>query len=564
MKRGYSSSPPRKLRYFTGSLRTKQFDFSKRSPGILKKTTQKKRSDPPIWTPQEGPQAAAHASEADVLGYGGEAGGGKSDLLIGLSGTQHWRSVIFRREFPRVRALIERSREIFNAREVAAGKDSYNEQTHIWRLTDKRHVEFAAIQHEKDKLSQQGRPRDFYGFDEATEFTESQIRFVIGWNRSTHIDKRTKKPQRCRVVLTFNPPMTAEGEWVVAFFLPWLAYLFPEQYSYPNPAQPGELRWYAQAEDEENEHEVDPATLNWYIDFGGVIEQRETNDLIKRGKHRLVPQRGYIKDGKLVTAKSRTFIPASLKDNPILESTGYGATVNAMPEPYRSLLRGQWGAGKVDDPWQVIPTAWIKAAQARWTKEQPNAPLLSLGLDVAWGGKDKTVMSRLYDTWFAPLLKYPGAATPDGPTVAALALPYTDATYGVSVDVIGGGLSTRDSLIGMGVRVNALNFGAGAPDGARDKSRKLKFRNVRAHAYWTFREALDPEHGDNLALPPDPELEAELKAAKWQPTAGGVLIESKEDIKERLGHSPDSADSVVMSYYGIKQRKNSAVGMFVR
>ena len=536
-------------------------------PFSFDETTQTAATTTPsemVWRPQAGPQTAALGSDADVLGYGGEAGGGKSDLLLGLAGTQHWRSILFRREFPRARAIIERSREIFNAREAAADKDSFNEQTHMWRLSDKRQIEIAAIQGEKDKLNFQGRPHDLYGFDEATEFSESQVRFVIGWNRSTHIDEETKKPQRCRVVLTFNPPMTEEGEWVIAFFQPWLAYLFPDQYSYPNPAAPGELRWFAQAEDEENEHEVDPADLSWYINFGGVIDQCETGDLVRRGKRRLVPQRGYIKDGKLVTAKSRTFIPASLKDNPILESTGYGATVNAMPEPYRSLLRGQWGAGKVENPWQVIPTAWIKAAQARWTAKQPDAPLLSTGLDVAWGGKDKTVIALLYDTWFAPLLKYPGASTPDGPTVAVLAMPYTDATYGTSLDVIGGGLSSRDSLKGMGVRVNAINFGEGAPDGARDRSRKLKFRNVRAHAYWLLREALDPEHGDNLALPPDPELMADLVAPKWQPTAGGVLIESKDDIKERLGRSPDCGDAVALAYYGIRQRKNSAVGAFAR
>jgi hypothetical protein len=34
-------------------------------------------------------------------------------------------------------------------------------------------------------------------------------------------------------------------------------------------------------------------------------------------------------------------------------------------------------------------------------------------------------------------------------------------------------------------------------------------------AYWRLREALDPHTGDNLALPPDAELEADLKAPKW-------------------------------------------------
>lgn len=515
-----------------------------------------------VWTPNAGPQTAALVSDADVLGYGGEAGGGKSDLLIGLSGTQHWRSIIFRREFPRVRAMIERSREIFNAREVDAGKDSFNEQTKLWRLSDKRQIEFASMQYENNKMGFQGRPHDFYGFDEATEFSESQVRFVIGWNRSTHIDSATGKPQRCRVVLTFNPPMNEAGEWVILFFLPWLAYLFPEIYSYPNPAAPGELRWFAQAEDEEHEHEVDAAQLAWYVSFGGTYRQAETNDLVIEGKHQLVPQRGYEKDGKLVTAKSRTFIPASLKDNPVLESTGYGATVNAMPEPYRSLLRGQWGAGKIEDPWQVIPTAWIKAAQARWTAQQPDDTLLSVGVDVARGGKDKTVISLLYGKWFAPLLKHPGSDTPDGPKVAALVLPYSKALLGLFVDVIGVGASVYDALKGS-VRVKGVNFAEGAPMD-RDKSGELKFRNVRALAYWRLREALDPSTGDNLALPPDHELEADLKAPTWGLTTGGILIESKEEIQERLNRSPDCGDAVVLAYYGIKQRKNSAVGMFKR
>lgn len=516
----------------------------------------------PVWQPQAGPQTAAYESAADVLGYGGQAGGGKTDMLIGLSGTRHWRAIIFRREFPRVRALIERSRGIFNAQGMVAGKDSYNEQTHLWRRDSGRQLEFASMQYENDKFDYQGRPHDFYGFDEATEFSESQVRFVIGWNRSTHIDAATGRPQRCRVVLTFNPPMNDAGEWIVAFFLPWLAYLFPEQYSYPTPAAPGELRWFAQAEDEEQEHEVEVASLAWYVDFGGRFWQVETDDLVVEGKHQLVPQRGYEKDGKLVTAKSRTFIPASLKDNPILESTGYGATVNAMPEPYRSILRGQWGAGKVEDPWQVIPTAWIKMAQARWVAKQPDDSLLSVGVDVARGGKDKTVIARLYGRWLAPLDKYPGATTPDGPTVAALALPYSAALSGLFVDIIGVGGAVYDALKGN-VRVTGVNFAEGAPLD-RDKSGKLKFRNVRALAYWRLREALDPNTGDGLALPPDAELEADLKAARWSLTTGGILIESKEDIQDRIGRSPDCGDAVALAYYGVKQRTNSAVGMFKR
>jgi hypothetical protein len=51
-------------------------------------------------------------------------------------------------------------------------------------------------------------------------------------------------------------------------------------------------------------------------------------------------------------------------------------------------------------------------------------------------------------------------------------------------------------------------------------------------------------------LPPDPELEADLCAPRWSMQTNGIKIEAKEDIKKRIGRSPDSADAVVISYGG--------------
>src|SRR5207245_11448899 len=136
------------------------------------------------------------------------------------------RSIILRRVFPSVRGLIEDSPTI-----LTRPGDRYNDSLHIWRTADGRIVEFGAVQYESDRKKHQGLARDFFCFDEATEFPESLVRFLIGWNRTTIPD------QKCRVLLTFNPPMDDAGDWVTRFFGPWL------DAQHPNPAKDGELRW---------------------------------------------------------------------------------------------------------------------------------------------------------------------------------------------------------------------------------------------------------------------------------------------------------------------------------
>src|SRR5947209_3048566 len=60
-----------------------------------------------LWAPQPGPQEVAYFSPADVTGYGGAAGGGKSSMLLGLAINEHRRSVIFRREMVQGRGLVD-------------------------------------------------------------------------------------------------------------------------------------------------------------------------------------------------------------------------------------------------------------------------------------------------------------------------------------------------------------------------------------------------------------------------------------------------------------------------
>ena len=65
-----------------------------------------------------------------------------------------------------------------------------------------------------------------------------------------------------------------------------------------------------------------------------------------------------------------------------------------------------------------------------------------------------------------------------------------------------------------------------------------------------IRDALNPEYDFNLALPPDEELKEELHEIKWSIRSNGdIIIEEKEEIKKRLGRSPDKGDAVALSFF---------------
>lgn len=455
------------------------------------------------WVPLPGPQTDAYESPADELFYGGAAGGGKTDLGLGVASTQHWRSIIFRREgtqFTGPDGMIDRSHDLFGG-EGKGNRFSTVERT--WRMKDGRAIEFGAVEHESDWRKHQGHPHDLLVFDEVTQFTKLQYTMLRAWMRTT------RPGQRTRSIATFNPPTTNEGEWVLEKIAPWI------DPKHPNPAKPGELRWYAVLEDEQEVDGPEPLTYN----------------------------------GQEIQPWSRTFIPSRVEDNPYLMATGYVRNLDALPEPLRSQLRrGDMLAGQIDDPWQVIPTAWVRAAQDRWQQRSNPGGEQCAGVDVARGGKDQFVIAKRYGHWVDVLEVHPGADVPDGNTGAELILAAVGPGGAANVDVLNVGSSTVDFAIHAGLRIRPVNNAASAPSGARDKSGKLSFVNLRAYGYWKMRELLDPEReGLPIELPPDPELRADLCSATFQVTKQGIKIEAKDDIKKRLGRSPDKGDAVVLA-----------------
>ncbi len=73
----------------------------------------------------------------------------------------------------------------------------------------------------------------------------------------------------------------------------------------------------------------------------------------------------------------------------------------------------------------------------------------------------------------------------------------------------------------------------------------MRYVNKRAEMHWRMATAIK----SRLCLPNDAELKSELIAPKyWYDPSGRLKIESKEQIKKRLGKSPDKADSLLQTY----------------
>lgn len=474
-------------------------------------------ADPALWRPQVGRQMEALDSQADIIGYGGAAGGGKTDLIAGLALTQHERSLVLRREKAQTEGIIQRMTEILGA------TDGYNSQKSAWRVGD-RLIEFGGLDNPNDHQKWQGRPHDLKALDEVTEMREYQARFVMGWNRSPRADQRT------RVLLTFNPPTTAEGRWVIAYFGPWL------DQKHPNPAQPGELRWFTTIKG----RDVEVLNADRFVIFKG--EPLYDFDPADFGPE------------KIITPKSRTFIPSRVTDNYFYVKSGYISTLQSMPEPLRSqMLDGDFSAGVQDDEWQCIPTAWVDAAMARW-EPRPNGKgeMDSMGVDPAVGGRDKFVISPRHGTWFDELIRIPGNEIPQetaGRVGAAKVIQHRRDRAPVHVDLIGWGLTVHNALVEDEVQVVGVN-GARASK-AQTADGMFGFFNVRAELVWRMREALDPTNAVQIALHPDPKLKADLCAYKWKPVKGAkktlIQVRSKDEMKEELGHSPDDGDAVIMA-----------------
>lgn len=257
---------------------------------------------------------------------------------------------------------------------------------------------------------------------------------------------------------------------------------------------------------------------------------------------------------------------------------------NAVTEDWVERRRKQWGensavyANRVlgefhsADEDGVIPLSWVEAAverwqeNARWHNDDPatgillpwEAALTAVGVDVARSGEDKTILALRHGLRVHELREsfHEDTMQTSGRVVGVLeANPGAYAM--IDTDGLGAGVTDRAREL----EYDARAFHAGQTKGIEnftDRSGELHFANVKSAAWWRLREMLDPIYGVAVELPPDPVLLGDLTAPHWKIESNGrIRVEKKEEVKKRLGRSPDKADAVVHSFWEERERRRA-------
>lgn len=138
------------------------------------------------YRPQPGPQFQFMQNRADIVIYGGAAGGGKTFALLLEALYSHdipgFNAVIFRKNANQVRnpgGLWDNSAEIY----YDFGGNA-KESTLEWDFPSGAKIKFAHMDLEKDKFSWQGAQICLIGFDELTHFSWGQFNYMFSRNRS--------------------------------------------------------------------------------------------------------------------------------------------------------------------------------------------------------------------------------------------------------------------------------------------------------------------------------------------------------------------------------------------
>ena len=213
-----------------------------------------------------------------------------------------------------------------------------------------------------------------------------------------------------------------------------------------------------------------------------------------------------------------------------------------IPSPvFMARVLGQ-PTDEADD--QLIAYSWIESAVARWQDTESSGTYGGdsvVGLDVARQGADSSVIVHRIGDHIKKVIQRHGndIAETVGWLINYIKENNIDYAY---VDDVGIGGAVTDLCRSQGYSVTGVHVQKNPKD-------RNKFHDLHDEIWWTVREKL--RTGD-MSIPDDPLLIADLAAMRTTgyDMQGRPTFEKKEEMKKRLGRSPDSGDALALSYTG--------------
>lgn len=232
------------------------------------------------------------------------------------------------------------------------------------------------------------------------------------------------------------------------------------------------------------------------------------------------------------------FIPSLPADNPHLPSSYIPGLRKILPENLvRIWVEGSWSEmqeenaifdyGHILRAMQMIPTI-------------PENAKICYGVDVARMGSDSNIIMKMN----GPLVTIEEVFTKSLVTETAgrvIRRVGMDKKVPIKIDSIGIGAGVADILKEQGYNVIEIIASAKAIEHTR-------FKNLRAENLFNVSDLISKEE---TSLPDDEKLRSEMHASRYRIFSDGlILAESKEEIRRRLGYSPDRLDALAILLSG--------------
>ena len=240
------------------------------------------------------------------------------------------------------------------------------------------------------------------------------------------------------------------------------------------------------------------------------------------------------------------FVPALPKDNPHLPDDYTRTLIDAFgyrPELLAAYMDGDWS--QIEDEAQVIRDIWLQRAI--------NAVSIYEGklvaCDPARFGDDMAEIMVLNGTQ----IEHQESMAQSRTTKISSRLVELSRQNGncpIIVDSIGVGAGVEDELYAWGRNVIPFNSSEKALD-------EKKYYNKRAEAWWECSK--DLAQGNIGCSRMTVELRRDLCSPTYTFRNGRILIEPKEQIKERLKRSPGKGDCYTMGVWGVKNMMSEPI-----